>query len=106
VLTLRSKPQFNPHTPSAVDHLDVVGETTTYTPPVTLNTRQKEVLAVFLKHEFVGPQLVVQILGVSLATAHRDLEMLERSSLVERTKNRKRTLSQAGFDYVDYLSAL
>jgi hypothetical protein len=106
VLTLRTKPQFNYSSPTLPSHLDVIEEKTSYVPPATLNVRQKEVLAVFLKHEFVGPQLVVQILDVSLATAHRDLEMLEKSGLVERTKNRKRTLTQTGFDYVDYLSAL
>jgi Mn-dependent DtxR family transcriptional regulator len=64
------------------------------------------VLAVLLKYEFVGPQLVADVLGVSISTAHRDLKVLEDNGLVERTKQKKSTLTQAGFDYVEYLSTL
>ena len=73
-------------------------------PSYALTTRQQDVLAVLLKYEFVGPQLVSQTLGTSLSTAHRDLEALETHGLVERNRQNKRTLTSAGFEYVEYLS--
>jgi DeoR/GlpR family transcriptional regulator of sugar metabolism len=76
------------------------------TAPISLNKRQKEVLAVLLKYEFVGPQLVADVLDISISTAHRDLKVLEADGLVERTKHKKSTLTKAGFDYVEYLSSL
>jgi hypothetical protein len=108
VLTLRAQPQLQ--------HADlpapVVSSDTPPIPPVpqvphyTLNARQKEVLAVLLKYEFVGPKLVSQTLDIGLATAHRDLKTLEECGLIARTEYKKSTLTQAGFEYVEYLSAL
>jgi len=71
-----------------------------------LTSRQKEVLTVFLRHEMVGPQLICDTLGIAVATAHRDLSALEHHGLVARTNAGKRTLSPAGFEYVEYLSSL
>lgn len=106
VLTLRSKPRPGHYSTPASLTENHAANTTSRVPSCTLNPRQKEVLAVLLKYEFVGPQLVAQTLGVGVATAHRDLKTLEENGLVKRAENRKSTLTQAGFEYVDYLSTL
>ena len=106
VLTLRSKSQPShafTQPPTTGNH---ISPTAPRIPSCTLNARQKEVLAVLLKYEFVGPQLVAQTLGTGVATAHRDLKVLEENGLVKRAENKKSTLTQTGFEYVDYLSTL
>lgn len=75
-------------------------------PSFSLNQRQKDVLGVLLKYEEVGPQIVAESLGIGLATAYRDLEALESHGLVARTDQKKRTLTDKGFEYVEYLSGL
>jgi hypothetical protein len=102
VLTLHAYPQST--APSSSSPSPVMVPSKPAVPHYTLNERQKGVLSVLLKYEFVGPQLVAQTLDMGLATAHRDLKTLEECGLVERTGNRKSTLTQAGFEYVDYLS--
>ncbi|MCL2491338.1 MAG: ATP-binding protein [Coriobacteriia bacterium] len=95
--------------PGRLSHSSTPSQQSPYVAPIpsfTLNTRQKDVLGVLLKYEFVGPQLVSQTLGVGLATAHRDLKVLEEHGLVQRNERKKSTLTDAGFEYVDYLSSL
>jgi hypothetical protein len=75
-------------------------------PTFSLNARQKDVLGTLLKYEFVGPQLVSESLGIGLATAYRDLETLESHGLVRRDEQKKRTLTDEGFSYIEYLSEL
>ncbi|MCL2818161.1 MAG: ATP-binding protein [Actinomycetia bacterium] len=114
VLTLSQKPIIK----SAYSYESTLGEqggltrSDSFIPPTpslpafTLNARQKDVLGVLLKFEYVGPQLVSQTLDIGLATAHRDLKVLEEHGLVRRNENKKSTLTDVGFEYVDYLSGL
>ena len=113
VVTLRSKPGHtlnlsSPDQPKEGLHTDSqpLHSPAAQVPTYTLNARQKDVLGVLLKYEFVGPQLVAQTLGMGLATAHRDLKALESYGLVQRNEQKKSTLTDAGFEYVDYLSGL
>ena len=118
VLTLRTRTQTKhaqdtqvcPSERSAVtENQTYVSRETSAAPTPTalpLTTRQKEVLSVFLKHELVGPQLVCNTLGIAVATAYRDLAVLERFGLIARGNDGKRTLLPAGFEYVEYLASL
>ena len=101
VLTLSARTQT-----AKLDAPWMAAPTLTPTPYYALNNRQKEVLSVLLKYEFVGPQLVAQTLDIGLATAHRDLKVLEEYGLIARNEQKKSTLTQAGFEYVDYLASL
>ena len=78
----------------------------THAPVFSLNPRQKEVLGVLLVVEEVGPQIVSESLGIGLATAYRDLEVLESHGLIARTDQKKRALTEKGLEYVEYLSTL
>ena len=56
----------------------------------TLSTRQREVLYMVVASSEVGPTAVATTLGIPLTTAYRDLALLERLQLVERTEDGKR----------------
>jgi len=61
-----------------------------------LTTRQKQILSLALELGSVGPSVVARELGVGLSTAHRDLEALERASLIVSDASGKRTLTERG----------
>lgn len=62
-----------------------------------LSSRQTRILALMVDQGTVGPTIVAKELGVSVATAHRDLEFLESRSLIETTADRRRAITDAGF---------
>lgn len=64
--------------------------------PSRLTTRQKQILSLALELGSVGPSVVARELGVGLSTAHRDLEALERASLIVSDASGKRTLTERG----------
>ncbi len=66
----------------------------------SLNKREKDLLQLLFKEGVVGPSDVVKPLDISVSTAFRLLEKLERLGLVETTSNRKRILSNAGLAYI------
>jgi len=77
------------------------GPATTAIPPQsTLSERQREVLVVVSDYRMVGPSRISDLLGISLATAHRDLELLERRGLVASAAG-KRTITTDGERYLD-----
>lgn len=65
----------------------------------SLNKREKDLLHLLLKEGVVGPSDVVDPLDISVSTAFRLLEKLEKLGLVETTSNRKRILSNEGLAY-------
>ncbi len=62
-----------------------------------LSSRQTRILALMVDQGTVGPTIVAKELGISVATAHRDLEFLESRSLIETTADRRRSITDAGF---------
>jgi len=72
-------------------------------PAIHLEPRDDLVLKIVMQEGAVGPSDIASPLGTSVATAHRLLEKLERLGLLERTTNKKRILSNAGFGYITSL---
>ncbi|MCX8006578.1 MAG: ATP-binding protein [Coriobacteriia bacterium] len=86
VVTLRARPRLDVHAalPGPVDtHM-------------RLTTRQKQILSLMLELGSIGPSAVSRELGVGLSTAHRDLEALERLSLIASDATGKRSLTPLG----------
>lgn len=69
----------------------------------SLGKREKDLLKLLLKEGVVGPSDVVDPLEISVSTAFRLLEKLEKLGLVETTSNRKRILSNEGLNYTQAL---
>lgn len=69
-----------------------------------INERQRSVLAAVMHFVEIGPQLIGSTLGFGVATAHRDLKVLEAHGLIEKLPNKKSKLTQKGSDYIEYLS--
>lgn len=69
-----------------------------------INERQRSVLTAVLHYAEVGPQLIATTLDFGVATAHRDLKVLETHGLIEKLPNKKSKLTQKGFEYIEYLS--
>jgi hypothetical protein len=61
-----------------------------------LSTRQKQILSLSLELGSVGPSSVSRELGIALSTAYRDLETLERLSLLSSDDAGKRSLTPLG----------
>lgn len=61
-----------------------------------LSKRQKQILSLALELGSVGPSVIARELGVGLSTAHRDLEALERASLIISDASGKRSLTEVG----------
>jgi len=70
---------------------------------LVLSKRCKKVLSLALEYGEVGPSLLSKELKVSLSTAYRDLETLERLNLLTINKFNKRALTQKGITYIDRL---
>lgn len=66
----------------------------------SLSARQLQALALLLDKGSLGPTDISKETGISVATAHRDLEYLEERGLVETTPDRKRAITQTGFDHL------
>jgi DeoR/GlpR family transcriptional regulator of sugar metabolism len=69
----------------------------------TVNKRDKELLLLLFEEGVLGPSDLVVPMNVSVSTAFRLLEKLEKQGLVEVTANRKRILSNVGLNYVQTL---
>jgi predicted transcriptional regulator len=85
VVTLKSAPPLDNH-----DDLEPA--------PVVprLSDRQKRALATILELGAVGPTRLSNEIGVSLATAHRELTFLEDADLIVADQTGKRTLTEHG----------
>lgn len=72
---------------------------------LTLTDRQKQVLLLLAERGPVGPSGVAKELGLSLATAYRDLARLEEMGLAEKEKGKggKRAVTEKGLTVVDRL---
>lgn len=66
-----------------------------------LSSRQTRILALMVDQGTVGPTIVAKELGISVATAHRDLEFLESRSLIETTADRRRIITDEGFSLLN-----
>jgi hypothetical protein len=65
-----------------------------------LSERQKEVLSVVSDYGLTGPSGISDLLGISLTTAYRDLEFLERRKLLSSSGG-KRSITPEGSAYLD-----
>jgi predicted transcriptional regulator len=61
-----------------------------------LSDRQKHALSIILEQGAVGPTGLSKEIGVSLATAHRELTFLEDADLIVADQTGKRTLTEHG----------
>lgn len=61
-----------------------------------LTDRQKQVLSLILELGSAGPSVISRELNVGVATAYRDLAVLEESGLIEGDETGKRTLTEYG----------
>lgn len=68
-----------------------------------LTDRQKQVLLLLAEQGPAGPSVVARELGLSLATAYRDLAKLEEFGLAERVEGGKRAVTKKGLTVVDRL---
>jgi predicted transcriptional regulator len=66
-----------------------------------LDNRSAQTLRLLYEQGELGPSDLVEPLGISVSTAYRILEGLDRKGLVESTANRKRILSSAGFGLIE-----
>jgi hypothetical protein len=73
------------------------------TPDLSITKREEELLLLLLEEGVLGPSDIVVPLNISVSTAFRLLEKLEKLGLVETTANRKRILSNAGLAYTQTL---
>lgn len=61
-----------------------------------LSEREYNILALAQDLGLIGPSDLEQRLSISLSTGHRTLEKLENMGLLEKTDNKKRTLTDSG----------
>ena len=61
-----------------------------------LSDRQKHALSIVLERGSVGPSVLAKEIGVSLATAHRELIFLEDAGLIVADQTGKRALTEHG----------
>lgn len=66
-----------------------------------LTDRQRQIIYLIMELGDAGPSKIAPELGVSLSSAYRDLNQLEKTGLIRTTKNGRRTLSDKGVDYVE-----
>lgn len=66
-----------------------------------LTDRQRQIIYLIMELGDAGPSKIAPELGVSLSSAYRDLNHLEKTGLIRTTKNGRRTLSDKGVDYVE-----
>lgn len=65
--------------------------------PRELSSRQLKILTLMLEGVPAGPTSIAQELDISIATAHRDLDMLEKQGFVAMRDDRKRVLTDEGY---------
>ena len=70
-------------------------------PAVRLTTRQTKVLVLLMELGSAGPTAVARELGVSPATAFRDLNLLEEKGLIHSLGDGKRALREEGLRLLD-----
>lgn len=69
----------------------------------SLSDREKAVLKLFLTEGDLGVSQVKDILEIPLSSAHKILTSLEQSGLVDRIGNKKRILSDQGYNVANIL---
>jgi uncharacterized membrane protein len=97
VVTISIEPQVT--APAAVEEMIPASS---YNVPL-VSEREVAVLKLIYARGIIGPSDINEVLGISVATAYRDLTKLEEKRLVEPTSNGKRILSNAGLAYVQTL---
>ncbi|HOT22914.1 MAG TPA: ATP-binding protein [Thermoleophilia bacterium] len=70
-------------------------------PSVKLTTRQTKVLVLLMELGSAGPKAVARELGISPATAFRDLNLLEQKGLIHSLGDGKRGLREEGLRLLD-----
>lgn len=70
---------------------------------MALTDRQKQVLLLLAEQGPAGPSAVAKELGLSLATAYRDLARLEELGLAEKGEGGRRAVTKKGLTVVDRL---
>ena len=73
----------------------------TATPDVKLTTRQTKVLVLLMELGSAGPKAVARELGISPATAFRELNLLEQKGLIHSLGDGKRPLREEGLHLLD-----
>ena len=66
----------------------------------SLSIRQQEVLVTIADCENAGPSKIARLLGISVSTAHRDLQFLESHDYL-LSKEGKRTITSEGIAYLE-----
>ena len=70
-------------------------------PAVKLTTRQTKVLVLLMELGSAGPKALAKELGISPATAFRDLNLLEQKGLIHSLGDGKRALREEGLRLLD-----
>jgi len=70
-------------------------------PPVKLTSRQTKVLVLLMELESAGPTAIARELGISPATAFRELGLLEKMGLIHSVGDGKRALREEGLHLLD-----
>lgn len=70
-------------------------------PAIRLTTRQTKVLVLLMELGSAGPKAVSRELGISPATAFRDLNLLEQKGLIHSLGDGKRALREEGLRLLD-----
>jgi anti-sigma regulatory factor (Ser/Thr protein kinase) len=70
-------------------------------PDVKLTTRQTKVLVLLMELGSAGPKAVARELGISPATAFRELNLLEQKGLIHSLGDGKRALREEGLHLLD-----
>ena len=70
-------------------------------PPVKLTSRQTKVLVLLMELDSAGPTAIARELGISPATAFRELGLLEKMGLIHSVGDGKRALREEGLRLLD-----
>ena len=68
-----------------------------YVPPIPLSEREKDFLGIILREGEVGVTELSKLTGTPNATTYNTLLSLEESSLVQKSPNKKRHLTEIGY---------
>jgi hypothetical protein len=66
-----------------------------------LTERQKQVLSIIVELGAAGPTVLSRELGVGVATAYRDLALLEEARLIQSDESGRRTLTEYGISCLE-----
>lgn len=69
----------------------------------SLNDREKQVLKLFMTEGPLGVSKIHELSNIPLSSVHKTLQDLEKKTLVEKTSNKKRILSDQGFAVTNLL---